>query len=131
MHRPSARRVCSRTPHAHIVGLCSFAGTGYDGCVDVDECAMGIANCGLYAGCRNTAGSYRCGSCPPGFTMSSNGGACSTPVTPLVAKTEFALVLNMDYSTFVSDTARLQSLRAALAKAIGVTDDRLSLQAVR
>jgi hypothetical protein len=52
-------------------------------------------------------------------------------VTPLIAKTEFALVLNMDYSTFVSDTARLQSLRAALAKAIGVTDDRLSLQAVR
>lgn len=114
-----------------MVGLCSFVGTGYDGCVDVDECATGSASCGPYAGCRNTAGSYRCGSCPPGFTMSSNGGACSMSVTPLIAKTEFALVLNMDYSMFVSDTARLQSLRAALAKAIGVTDDRLSLQAVR
>ena len=42
---------------------------------------MGIANCGLYAGCRNTAGSYRCGSCPPGFTMSSGVLAHTDPKT--------------------------------------------------
>jgi len=35
-------------------------------CVDIDECAEGLARCQPGAPCTNTPGSYACG-CPPGF----------------------------------------------------------------
>lgn len=37
-------------------------------CSDVDECALGMAQCGRHGNCINTAGSYRCG-CTLGFEL--------------------------------------------------------------
>ena len=41
---------------------------------DVDECALGIANCSVDADCTNTVGSFLC-SCRQGYT--GNGFSCT------------------------------------------------------
>ncbi|KAL6257929.1 hypothetical protein P5V15_011528 [Pogonomyrmex californicus] len=42
-------------------------------CIDVDECANGIATCSIGEGCVNTEGGYRCSpTCPPGFRLRDN-----------------------------------------------------------
>ena len=43
------------------------------GCVDVDECTMGLSVCDLYADCSNNQGSYEC-TCIDGFR--GNGRQC-------------------------------------------------------
>lgn len=42
---------------------------GYE-CVDIDECDL-IRPCDDIVSCRNTAGGFICGPCPPGFEGSS------------------------------------------------------------
>ncbi len=44
------------------------------GCVDIDECAMGITTCDINATCDNTAGSYSC-TCNAGYE--GNGEFCN------------------------------------------------------
>ena len=42
--------------------------------LDIDECDIGLALCGLNAACRDTIGSYQCVLCDPGYI--SNGTEC-------------------------------------------------------
>lgn len=35
-------------------------GVGDTGCIDIDECAMGVADCSVHARCANDVGSYTC-----------------------------------------------------------------------
>jgi hypothetical protein len=51
------------------------------GCVDVDECTTGTANCSADATCTNTGGSFTC-ACNPGF--SGDGVTCTQDCTPTV-----------------------------------------------
>jgi hypothetical protein len=59
--------------------LCSckpgFAGNGIT-CADIDECALGTANCDANATCNNTQGSFTC-SCKAGFTGDGVTCACA------------------------------------------------------
>jgi hypothetical protein len=60
-------------------------GAGYtcdtsSGCVDIDECAAGTANCGANATCKNTPGSFTC-SCNPGY--SGDGHTCTQWCVPI------------------------------------------------
>jgi hypothetical protein len=50
--------------------------------LDIDECALNIANCGRNSACQNTIGSYMCvrtpvESCPPGYRFDNNQQICS------------------------------------------------------
>jgi hypothetical protein len=51
-----------------------------DGCVDIDECANGTANCSVNATCKNTHGSFTC-TCNPGYT--GDGKTCTPSCTPV------------------------------------------------
>lgn len=52
------------------------SGPGAGGCVDVNECAAGIHDCGQNATCANTAGGFAC-ACTPPFV--GDGRACTCP----------------------------------------------------
>ena len=43
-----------------------------DVCEDVDECSLGLSNCGPNADCTNTVGSFDC-ACKDGYSMSGSG----------------------------------------------------------
>ena len=62
--------------HTPNNGAC---GTGFEcnattGCVDINECTNGTANCDVNATCTNTTGSFTC-KCNPGFT--GDGTTCT------------------------------------------------------
>jgi hypothetical protein len=48
-------------------------GEGHDGCADLDECALGTADCGALVECKNVEGSYQCGDCPTGYSVNASG----------------------------------------------------------
>ncbi|XP_072046269.1 uncharacterized protein [Amphiura filiformis] len=52
------------TPHG--IGL-DHAQNNPQSCEDIDECALDNGGCDESAECENTAGSYSCGTCPPGY----------------------------------------------------------------
>jgi hypothetical protein len=48
-----------------------FAGNGFT-CINIDECAAGLAACGRHATCEDTVGAYRC-ICAPGYEDDGSG----------------------------------------------------------
>ncbi|KAK3256764.1 hypothetical protein CYMTET_34118, partial [Cymbomonas tetramitiformis] len=63
---------CDTTPGGgYSCGLCPQGtvgdGKGPDGCMDVDECAVGRGGCDALVDCVNVVGSYYCTSCPDGY----------------------------------------------------------------
>ncbi|KJH42724.1 calcium binding EGF domain protein [Dictyocaulus viviparus] len=53
-----------------------FEGNPQKGCVDVDECAVGLQRCGPHSKCINTVGGYEC-ECLPGFERIAEGAGCT------------------------------------------------------
>ncbi|XP_024879851.1 fibrillin-3-like [Temnothorax curvispinosus] len=52
-------------------------------CIDVDECAKGIATCSLGERCVNTEGGYRCSpTCPPGFRLRNTSRSANKAEEP-------------------------------------------------
>jgi len=52
--------------------------SGPRGCIDIDECLAGTAQCSQLARCSNELGSYRCGACPPGYDdVDGDGRTCA------------------------------------------------------
>lgn len=59
---------CSMSGEEVICGACpdGYAGDGYTGCEDIDECAEGDP-CFVEGSCVNTPGSFTCAPCPEGM----------------------------------------------------------------
>lgn len=59
-----------------------------EGCTDRDECAAGLHTCDFRAGCQNTPGGFRCGSCPADtIDKHADGTLCEDAVTTLASET--------------------------------------------
>ena len=48
-------------------------GSGATGCLDINECMTGAAQCGTLVPCSNVDGSYKCGDCPAGYRENASG----------------------------------------------------------
>lgn len=75
-HACDTRAQCQPTSGLNYTCVCAsgYQGDGRD-CTDVEECAVGIANCGRNTQCLNLPGSYRC-ECQPGYVFSADGLNC-------------------------------------------------------
>ena len=57
--------------------LPGFTGNGVDTCVNIDECAVGLAACPEDSSCVDTVGSFVC-VCRAGYTIDTSGLCVST-----------------------------------------------------
>jgi hypothetical protein len=60
---------CETEPAPHCVCAAGYSDTHGDGtvCEDIDECATDNGGCDALVECKNTDGSFHCGTCPDGY----------------------------------------------------------------
>ncbi|XP_075049415.1 nidogen-2 [Mixophyes fleayi] len=75
-HMCDTRAQCQPGGGLNYTCVCAsgYQGDGRD-CTDVDECDVGLANCGQNTQCLNIPGSFRC-ECLPGHVFSADGRNC-------------------------------------------------------